>query len=61
MKTPNQKTMTIKLRRRDIVDLMTACAWAAVDAGVCSDSKWRNLHEVLREQLDEFDSKEANK
>lgn len=61
MKTPNQKMMTIKLRRRDVCDLMTACAWAAVDNGVLSDSKWRDLHEVLREQLDEFDSKEANK
>lgn len=61
MKTPNQKIMTIKLRRRDVCELMLACSWAAIDAGGDSSNKWVTLHDILRDQLDEFDSKEANK
>lgn len=58
MKTLNQKTMTVKLSRRDVCELMIACAWAARDGG---SAKWKKLHDILREQIDEFDLKEANK
>lgn len=61
MKTLNQKTVTVKLRRSELCDLLIACAWVATDAGGDSSNKWVKLHDILKEQLNDFDSKEANK
>ena len=55
----NQRTVTIKLKRRYVADLLLAClrcAEAAKDGGE-SGTKWDYLHDTLREQLDAFDKK----
>lgn len=55
----NEKTVTIKLKRRYVTDLLLAClrcAEAAKDGGD-SGTKWDYLHDTLREQLDAFDKK----
>lgn len=52
MKTLNQKTITVKLSRGDVCELMIACAWAARDG---DGEKWKKLHDILREQVDAFD------
>lgn len=59
----NQKTVTIKLKRRYVIDLLLACDSiqdAAQKAGE-SGEKWIYLHDVLEEQLNSFDSKQENK
>lgn len=61
-KTPlNQRTVTLKLKRSYVVDLLIACA-------SCSEKqqsnefgdKWDYLHEVIRQQLDAFDKKQED-
>lgn len=56
MLTLNQKTMTVKLRRTDVCDLLLACSCAdrnAEDGG----EKWKKLRDVLMDQLSAFDEK----
>lgn len=60
MMTLNQRTMTVKLRRNDVCDLLLACTCAgrnAEDGG----EKWKRLHDVLMEQLNTFDEKAVEK
>lgn len=55
----NQRTVTIKLKRGYVVDLLLAClrcAEAAKEGGE-RGTKWDYLHDTLREQLDAFDKK----
>ena len=55
----NEKTVTLKLKRGYVVDLLLAtlhCAEAAEQGGE-SATKWDFLHTVIREQLDAFDRK----
>lgn len=52
----NQRTMTLKLRRIDVCDLMLACTALSDRA-----EKWTRLHEVLKAQLDAFDEKEEQR
>ena len=59
----NQKTVSIKLKRRYVVDLMLACAEiqdAAQKSGE-SGEKWAYLHDTLKEQLNAFDAKQERK
>ena len=39
----NQRTVTIKVTRAELIDLMLLCA-------VIDDGKWLKLHDKLREQ-----------
>lgn len=60
MMTLNQRTMTVKLRRIDVCDLLLACTCAGrntEDGG----EKWERLHDVLMEQLNAFDEKAVEK
>ena len=54
MKALNQKTMSVKLSRSNVCDLMIACAWAARDG---DGEKWKKLHDILREQVEAFDER----
>lgn len=55
----NEKTVTIKLKHRYVVDLLLACETVgmAALAGHESAEKWDYLHDLIREQLDAFDEK----
>ena len=51
----NQKTVTVKIKRIELCDLLLACT-------VISDSnpeakKWEALHDKLKQILEEFDRK----
>lgn len=52
----NQKTMTIKLRRIDVCNLLLACTCAKSNANDGGE-KWQKLHDTLKEQLEAFDEK----
>ena len=52
--THNGKTVTLKLRRIDVVDLMVA---TTVLKNATKAEKWEVLHEKLQEILDDFDEK----
>lgn len=56
MTTLNQKTMTVKLRRIDVCDLLLACS-CADDKADNGSEKWKRLHDMLKEQLEAFDAK----
>ena len=60
-KTPlNQRTVTLKLKRRDVVDLLvacTSCGEAALRGGKLA-RKWDYLHAVIQQQLTAFDEKQ---
>lgn len=63
-KTPlNQRTVTLKLKRRDVVDLLVACAACGESAlkGGETCRKWDYLHAVLQQQLIAFDEKQEEK
>ncbi len=57
----NQKTVTAKLKRIDICDLMIACTSisAAMDAANEDSTKWTALHDKLGAILAEFDEKQG--
>lgn len=57
-KTPlNGKTVTVKMKRIDLCDLLIACT--ALDAATDENTtKWTKLHDRLKEILDDFDSKQ---
>ena len=55
MKTPhNEKTVTLKLKRRDVCNLLLATT--ALSEGE-NREHWRVLHDKLKEILDDFDEK----
>ena len=62
MKTiaPSQRTVTLKLKRRYVVDLLLACdlCHAATIAGHESGEKWEYLHDVIQQQLQAHDEKQ---
>lgn len=61
---PNERTVTIKLKRREVTRLMVACTILG-----CSDEteseeafkRWRDLHDKLSLQLLESDMKHDGK
>ena len=57
-KTPlNEKTVTVKMMRRDLCDLILACT--AIDQATDENTtKWAKLHDQLKDILDDFDSKQ---
>lgn len=54
MKTHNEKTMTLKLKRIDVCNLILACTIISSESDA---TKWRRLHDTLKQALDEFDEK----
>lgn len=52
--TYNQKTMTVKLSRIEVCDLLLACAACEAETEA---KKWGELHEKILKQLDAFDKK----
>lgn len=66
MYTPhNQRTVTVKMKRIDLCNLMIACASAdriakenAAERGEIIDrTNWENLYDFLKQHLDELDEK----
>lgn len=51
--TYNERTMTLKIRRRDVCDLILACMACGELSGA---EKWEQLHDKLLGMLDEFDA-----
>ena len=60
MKTLNQKTVTAKLQRIELCDLMIACTAVAqsLEKEGHTATQWHNLHDKLSAIIDEFDSKQ---
>lgn len=57
MKSLNEKTVSVKIRRRDLCELILACG--VLDNKVGQDtSKWLKLRDKLSAILEEFDSKQ---
>ena len=71
----NDKTVSVKMRRIDLANLMTACTmikyrWIAEayqatkkedrDCLEASAEKWTYLHDMLERQLNAFDEKHAD-
>jgi len=53
----NQKTVTVKMKRIELCDLLVACT--ALDKETSADNhKWAKLHDKLKAVLDEFDNKQ---
>lgn len=52
-KTLNERTITLKLQRIDICNLLIATTAAAQSSGA---AKWRDLHDKLRGILDDWDN-----
>lgn len=54
----NEKTVTVKIKRIQLCDLLLACSVLdkASDKGT---KKWRELHDQLKEILDDFDKKQG--
>ena len=52
--TYNERTMTVKLSRIEVCDLLLACS--AAEEGTDA-KKWSALHDKLLNQLEAFDSK----
>ena len=53
--TPNQRTMTLKLKRIEVCDLMIACTAISESVDEKDAEKWNRLHDKLYEMLDNFD------
>lgn len=60
MTTPNNKTVNVKIKRRELVDLLIACnACAQInEKNGEPHNKWDDLGAKLREQLAQFDLKD---
>lgn len=59
MPSMNNKIVTVKITRGELVDLMIACTVIgnAQDTG----EKWKRLHDKLHEQLGVYDLKQISK
>lgn len=55
----NTRTITLKMQRRDVCDLMLATTAIKLDLERegRTANKWAALHELLKQQLDDFDKK----
>ena len=52
--TYNQRTMTVKLERIDVCDLLLACTALEQETDA---KKWGDLHDKLKTALEAFDEK----
>ena len=55
-KSLNEKTVTLKLKRIEVCDLLIATTSLKHSSGA---EKWSRLHDKLKEILEEFDEKHA--
>ncbi len=57
----NQKTVTCKLKRIEVCNLLIACNAIsnAMKNGEDKGKKWDELHDKLKQILDEFDKKQG--
>lgn len=55
--TPNERTVTLKLKRIDVCNLILAMQ-AMIFEGVPAPEKWKDLQVKLKEILDAHDSKQ---
>lgn len=57
----NQKTITLKMKRIEVCDLMLACTVLSISAKEDGKGgkKWEALHDQLKSILDEFDKKQG--
>lgn len=53
----NARTVTVKMKRIDLCDLLIACT-ALDNAAEADSTKWGKLHDKLKEILDDYDSKQ---
>ena len=53
----NEKTVTVKIKRIELCDLLLACTTLDVLTDE-NTKKWAKLHDKLKEILDDFDSKQ---
>lgn len=56
MKTLNERTVTLKLKRIDVCNLLLATTILSQNSDA---SKWKRLHYELKQILNEFDEKNA--
>ena len=56
----NNRTVTLKLKRRELVDLMCACTSMEFSVEEGHGKKWGALHDRLSEILKDFDTKHAD-
>lgn len=61
MDTLNGKTVTLRITRSEVIDLMVACLLCSseLEADFQRHDKWDNLHVKLEHQLQEFDEKHS--
>ena len=57
----NQKTVTVKIKRIELCDLLIACTKCSISAKESGETgkKWAVLHDKLKAILDEFDKKQG--
>ena len=57
----NCKTMTLRITRSEVIDLMVACLLCSseLEADFQSHEKWDLLHDKLEHQLLDFDKKHS--
>ena len=53
----NEKTVTVKIKRIELCDLLLACTTLDVLTDE-NTKKWAKLHDKLKEILDDFDSEQ---
>jgi len=60
VKPLNERTVTVKIKRGELVDLMRALTAisSSMDNEGLSHDKWDTLHDKLKAIRDEFDSKQ---
>ena len=51
----NERTVTVRLKRRDLCDLMSACT---VLSEYCDSNRWEELHNQLKAIIEDFDHKQ---
>lgn len=54
----NERTVTVKIKRIDLCDLMLACTALDCDTDE-NTTKWAKLHDKLKDILVAFDSKQG--
>ena len=52
--THNEKTVTLKLKRIEVCDLLLACTLISAESDA---QRWDKLHDKLKQILEEFDEK----
>lgn len=54
----NQKIVNIELTRLDLCDLLIACTCVYNESKA---AKWKKLHDILKQQLEKFDTDQESR